>query len=197
MDTKRRIASRFTATSLSIVACVFLLGAWAQPSAAGTHIVIHGGDAAQARSVEWAVGRYRAAGLQGMPELDVYLHTPREACGGYLGTFEQGRIDLCTGESSELYARKFALHELGHAWVKANLSDATRERFLRFRDLAAWNDWSIPWKERGTEQAAEIIVWGIGEGEISPLLPLPIDDDDDLLAAYVMLTGRAPINPAI
>ena len=40
-----------------------------------------------------------------------------------------------------------------------------------------------------------MIAWGLGEGEVTPLLPLPIDIDD-LVEAFTLLTGRAPITPA-
>ena len=192
MDTSSRIASRLTTAALSTAICITLLAPGTRPKRAETSIVIHGGDTAQVQTVEWALRRYRAAGLQGMPALDVFLHTPHEACHGYLATFQDGRIDLCTGDSSEPYARKVALHELAHAWAKANVVSGVRERFLKLRNLAAWNDFSLPWKERGTEQAAEIIAWGLGEGEITPLLPLPIDPED-LIGAYTLLTGRGPL----
>ena len=196
MDTTNRIASPFTTAALSLAVCLTLLAPGTPPTAAGTPIVIHGGDTAQVKTVEWALRRYRAAGLQGMPTLDIYLHTPREACKGYLATFQEGRIDLCTGDSSEPYARNIALHEFAHAWAKANVDDGLRERFLQLRNLAVWNDFSLPWKERGTEQTAEIIAWGLGEGEVTPLLPLPIDPEN-LIEAFALLTGRAPLNRAI
>ena len=84
MDTSNRIANRVTTAALSLAVCLTLLGPGTPPQAAGTPIVIHGGDTAQVQTVEWALRRYRAAGLQGIPTLDIYLHTPREACKGYL-----------------------------------------------------------------------------------------------------------------
>jgi len=47
----------------------------------------------------------------------------------------------------------------------------------------------------GTEQAAEIITWGLGEGQISPLLP-EATDAPTLARLYELLTGREPITPA-
>lgn len=70
-----------------------------------------------------------------------------------------------------------------------------RERFLKLRNLAAWNDFGLPWKERGTEHAAEIIAWGLGEG-VRPLLPLPFDPEE-LIEGYTLLTGHAPLNRAV
>jgi hypothetical protein len=63
------------------------------------------------------------------------------------------------------------------------------------RGIAAWNDRSFDWKERGTEQAAEIITWGLGQGEITPLLP-EITDPETLARPYRLLTARDPITPS-
>jgi hypothetical protein len=72
-----------------------------------------------------------------------------------------------TKDSSEPYARKYALHEIAHAWTETNVAPGILRRFMEIREIGAWNDQRVPWKERGTEQAAEIITWGLGEG--SPL----------------------------
>jgi hypothetical protein len=69
-----------------------------------------------------------------------------------------------------------------------------QERFLRLRGLSIWNGVSVEWKERGIEQSAEIIAWGLGEGGVPPMLPLPIDPQG-LLQAYMLLTGQVPISP--
>jgi hypothetical protein len=105
------------------------------------------------------------------------------------------RIDLCTKESSEDYARKYALHEIAHAWAETNLDPGVMRRFIEARGLDAWNDKRFPWKERGTEQAAEIIAWGLGDGEIAPALGEPLESKA-LAGLYDLLTGRAPITPA-
>jgi hypothetical protein len=60
---------------------------------------------------------------------------------------------------------------------------------------AAWNDRRYDWKQRGTEQAAEIVTWGLGEGEIAPLLSTRVDAET-LASLYVLLTGHAPITLA-
>ncbi len=165
------------------------------PVAAARPMVISGATAAEERTVDWAMRRFRVGGLEGLPPLEVVLHGSRTACDGYLGLFFAGRIDLCTEGLLEPYARKFALHEMAHAWIEANLPDEQLVRFLRIRGIATWNDQRLPWKERGAEQAAEIITWGLGEGEIAPLLPTPVDAET-LASLYVLLTGRAPITLA-
>ena len=87
---------------------------------------------------------------------------------------------------------KYALHEMAHAWTEANTDTAILERFMDIRGIAAWNDRSFDWKQRGTEQAAEIIAWGLGEG-VSPWLP-DQPEDRELADLFELLTGRQPIN---
>lgn len=194
MDTTTRTGK--IAAFILVLASSATLGTQTHPEPERAPIRIHGADAAQERTVDWAVRRYAEAGLQGLPELDIYLHTSHEGCRGNLGYYHRGRIDLCTKDSSEAYARKFALHEMAHAWVETHLDAQTRERFLGLQQVGNWNDLNQPWKERGTEQAAEVIAWGLGEGEVSPLLPEP-PDTANLIAAYVLLTGQQPITPAV
>jgi hypothetical protein len=158
--------------------------------------VIHGADAVQGRAIDWSIRRYREAGLDGMPDLEVYLHRSHEECNGGLGVYHAGRIDLCTATSSEPYQRKFALHEMAHGWIETNVDGAILHRFMITRGIAAWNDRSYDWKQRGTEQAAEIVTWGLGEGEIAPLLP-ETTDPETLARLYRLLTARDPINEIV
>ena len=195
MDTATRTHSRRIALLLCLITAATILGG--QRSApAREPLVIHGANAAEERAIDWSVRRYRTAGLDGMPDLEVYLHGAHEDCNGGIGLYHAGRIDLCTKESSEPYQRKFALHEMVHAWTEANVDAAVLERFMDARGIDAWNDRiADDWKERGTEQAAEIITWGLGEGEIAPLLP-EITEAPTLARLYELLTGRRPITPA-
>jgi len=66
-------------------------------------------------------------------------------------------------------------HELAHAWEGAALDDACRERFLQLRRLHAWAGDDVEWKQRGVEQIAEIVAWGLGDGTMAPM----IDGDRD------------------
>lgn len=194
MDT----ATRTLANRIAFIVCLALAAlafGSRTPVVAARPMVISGATAAEERTVDWAMRRFRVGGLEGLPPLEVVLHGSRTACDGYLGLFFAGRIDLCTEGLLEPYARKFALHEMAHAWIEANLPDEQLVRFLRIRGIATWNDQRLPWKERGAEQAAEIITWGLGEGEIAPMLPTPVDAET-LASLYVLLTGRAPITPA-
>ena len=186
---RRRIAL------LLVVAAAGMTLAGHRPAPAREPLVIHGADAVQERAIDWSIRRYREAGLDGMPDLEVYVHRSHEECNGGLGLYHAGRIDLCTATSSEPYQRKFALHEMAHGWIETNVDGAVLDRFMDIRGIAAWNDRSYDWKQRGTEQAAEIVTWGLGEGEISPLLPEAVRAPN-LARLYELLTGREPITPA-
>ena len=194
MDT----ATRTLANRIALIVCLALaalaFGSRA-PVAAARPMVISGATAAEERQVDWAFHRYSEGGLTHMPPLEVFLHRDHDACNGGIGLYYSGRIDLCTKSSSEPYQRKFALHEMAHAWAETNVDARTRERFMDVRGIASWNDRAEAWKERGTEQSAEIIAWGLGEGEIAPLLPTPVDAET-LASLYELLTGRAPITLA-
>jgi hypothetical protein len=194
MDTATRTISRRIATFLSLLVAASILGGQ-RPAPAREPLVIHGADMAQERAIDWSIRRYHEAGLARLPDLEVYLHRSHDACDGGIGLYHAGRIDLCTEDSSEPYRRKFALHEMAHAWTEANVDTAVLERFMDIRGIAAWNDRSLDWKDRGTEQAAEIVTWGLGEGEIAPLLP-EATDAPTLARLYELLTGREPITPA-
>lgn len=203
MDTATSTWIRRTALGLGILATVAFAGDHHSAARPGTptrpevpapQLVVIGGEADDEAAIDWALHRYAAAGLDDMPPLEVHLHPSDEPCNGGLGLHHAGRIDLCTMDSSEPYARKYALHEMAHAWAGVNVGEEVLARFMEIRGLDAWNDRTNPWKERGVEQVAEVITWGLGEGEIQPLLPAATATSE-LAYLYEMLTGRPPIAP--
>jgi hypothetical protein len=200
MDTATRTLTRRLAlvACLAVVALAFGARAFGAPSPATAPrpLTIDGATAAEERAVDWAFHRFGQAGLGNLPALEVHMHRSHEQCQGGLGLYFGGRIDLCTKDSSEPYQRKFALHEMAHAWTETNVADDVMRMFMQRQRVDAWNDRSFPWKERGTEQAAEVITWGLGEGDITPLLP-EVPDAETLQSLYEMLTRRAPITPAL
>lgn len=195
MDTATRTRSSRIALIVCLILAAAILGSQRPAPAAQHSLWISGATTAEELAVDWALHRYRLAGLEDMPSLDVYLHRSHEACNEGIGLYHAGRIDLCTKTSSEPYQRRFALHEMAHAWTEAHIEGAILNRFMEIRGIAHWNDRSDDWKDRGTEQAAEIITWGLGEGEIAPLLPETVDVRT-LAGLYELLTGREPITPA-
>ncbi|HKX75576.1 MAG TPA: hypothetical protein VJR05_09320, partial [Acidimicrobiia bacterium] len=71
------------------------------------------------------------------------------------------------------------------------------ERRLAFQQLRGWEYWNnyqeASWHENGTEQAADIIVWGLLD---RPIKPIRITDNScaELMAGYLTLTGRLPLH---
>src|SRR5262245_31410200 len=194
MDTTTRTWIRRTAAALAIAAAAMTLGA-TRAAPALDPATFHGAGAEDEAALDWALHRFRSAGLRNLPPLEIHLHRSKDACNGGLGLYYLNRIDLCTKDSSEPYARKYALHEIAHAWTETNVEAGALHRFMDLRRVEAWNDKRFPWKERGTEQAAEIIAWGLGDGEIAPLLPEPLKPDA-LAGLYELLTGRTPVGSA-
>lgn len=107
----------------------------------------------QARLDE-ALALFRHNGLA-LPDLEVRFFDDKDGCKGHFGLFQQRyspwRISIC----SDL---PFVLtHELAHAWEAANLDDEDRRRYLELRALTSWNDRDVPWRDRGSEDAAFVI----------------------------------------
>jgi hypothetical protein len=194
MDTGTRTLATRIALIVCLAAAALAFGPKG-PAETPRPLTISGASAAQEQAVDWAFHRYGEAGLENMPPLDIHMYRDHGPCNGGLGLANQGRIALCTKSSSEPFQRRFALHEMAHAWIATNVPGDVLRAFMQRQRVAGWNDRSYPWKERGTEQAAEVITWGLGEGEIAPLLPTVLDAET-LASLYEMLTDGVPITPA-
>lgn len=109
-------------------------------------------DADVVETVEWAVGRYLAAGLQ-LP--DLHISVPA-ACQGRAGSYVVGggEIRICS------VGRRLVLHEMAHAWDDHGQVD--RQAFLAARGLDEWYEWNVDDKhESGGEQLAHLLAWGL------------------------------------
>jgi Zn-dependent peptidase ImmA (M78 family) len=141
---------------------------------------------------EWALARFERAGLR-LPPLAIAFHDVKQPCDGHFGFYRSGtpaQIDICGFNWNRFLTtpKKTILHELGHAWAGANLTEESREDFIRFRGLDTWGDDQTPWQEQGSEQAAEIIAWALMDKEL--LLGTIRDADPRSLAqAYELLTS--------
>lgn len=147
----------------------------ASPAAGGTReratVTLHGGaDWRWYDDVQDALERFEGAGL-GAVIADVHVWTAdqTEPCQGHAGWFsvpETGsRVDLCvdyhdTNLGAEL-RDKLVLHELAHAWIHTNLDDSTRQEFMDLRGAAGWNDPDHAHTSRGTEIAANTIMYAL------------------------------------
>lgn len=132
-------------------------------------VTVRGGTDEQRQLAHWAVSRFRAADLV-LPTVELRFHTDPSACGDHFGFYRAGIVNMC-GINVNLMARRNLLHEISHAWVEANLTEEQRERFLRFCGITSWNSPSVDWRERGSEQAAEILAWYLGERILTPTVP--------------------------
>ena len=200
MDTKGRLASRFSTTAaLSVAACMlsFTMTRTA-PATDGIRgpdqvgVTIHTTSPAAEELGAWAVKRYRSAGLT-LPEIDLYFHTNESGCRGYVAYQIDGRIDFCGRLAMEPGPQRIVLHELAHAWCDANMDEASRARFIDQRGLVSWNGSSTDYKARGYEQAAEIIAWGLGVGSPTPVIEGQTDPSG-LTVSFRLLTDLEPAN---
>jgi len=156
--------------------------------------VIHTDNAELEALSAWALGRFAEAGLD-LPSIDLYFYSNNKPCKGYSALHRRSeagsQIDVCSvTRTPKLEAT--ILHEMAHAWAAHTLTDTQRQAFVELQGLDTWHHKETSWNERGTEQAAEIIAWGLGETSWSPRW-IPNNDLASLTTAYQHLTGANPI----
>ena len=185
-----------TATVALCAISVVCVGA-SQPTAArGPAVTITGITPAQATLVEWAMALFATAELR-LPDLGIVGHDSTDACMGRNGmhVVDDGRstIHICTRDAGRIQEFLF-LHELAHAWDRANLSAERRLAFLEQRGLAEWNNLDTDqWHDRGGEHAAEIIAWGLIDRPVG-IVRISGTSCVELLAGYVTLVGGPPLH---
>ena len=142
------------------------------------------GTERQQELLEWALNRYQSAGLR-LPELEFRLHSDREPCGGNQGFLTRDTtpwlIALCTDE------RFVFLHELGHAWAAFSLTETDKSVYTQRQGLESWNNAHTAWADRGSEDAANTLAWGLLDEPITFLTadgPLAQRNE-----AFLLLTG--------
>ena len=115
-----------------------------------------------------------------MPTIEVEFHSDDQACNGADGLFRASqdpvRIGVCTPN------RYIILHELAHAWDYYTLSNEMRDQFMELRGLSEWSSHQVPWSERGIENLAEIVTWGLHE---QPLMADAVEKEQ----LFRMITG--------
>ncbi|MEA3510840.1 MAG: hypothetical protein U9R51_05340 [Actinomycetota bacterium] len=153
-----------------------------EPDVSTRWVTVVGGTGDQREAADWAVTHFVDAGLD-LPQLVVAIHTSDEPCDGFDGAFRSretpARLDVCNPH------RLIILHELAHAWDHHMLTDSIRLKFMNLRGLTSWNDATTPWKERGIEDLAEMLVWGLRQfsGTAS------FDKQPEKEAAFALITG--------
>lgn len=119
--------------------------------------------------VDDVVDRFAANGLAIQTPPLVSFHVSLDACAGNLAYWrnEDGidHVRICwTHEDPAVEAivqTQALTHEFGHAWVYENTDRATRAAFVEATNSASWADRADDWNVRGTERAADLIVWAI------------------------------------
>ena len=150
-----------------------------------------------ADAVSWSMGLFEQAGFELPPLRYVFHGDDPEACAGRPGVHHahdgESVIEICTSEMS-IATQIMILHETAHAWVDRTLTEDRKATFQRLRGWTHWRNYdAVAWHENGTEQAAEIIVWGLID---RPLAMIRIDQNscEELDAGYRVLTGEAPLH---
>ena len=146
---------------------------------------------AQEELIHSGLKTYERAGLR-LPGIQFIGFDDKEQCNGRVGmAWRRGRetqIWLCTRETGP-FENWVVLHELAHTWDYEMLTPDVRDEFLELRDLEGWR--AGEWHERGSEQTAEIIVWGI-IGHPVEMTRFDNTGCSELRQAFLTLTGEEP-----
>ena len=145
---------------------------------------VSGGDADDHRRLDEALQRFSDELLE-LPDLAVIFYDDEVECAGHEGLFQKShtpwRILICTNLEC------VPTHELAHAWEAANLDDDDRAHYMARRGLAGWNDQSLPWIERGIEDAAFNLQQNLTVS--NPAIDSAVWQER--VQAYELLTGRS------
>lgn len=182
---------------LIIVASTLLSLPRSEATATVTGIVTDNVTATDQAAYDTAIDLFTSAGFD-VPTLRAEFHSTTDACQGYRGLHVRGEdgiatIHVCAVEAdAERQATRRArvlLHEMAHAWVDQNVTQEAKAVFLTLRGLDSWADGSHDWEHRGTEHAAEVVVWGLQDGDYRPHFLIANTDRDEMAAAFRVLTG--------
>jgi hypothetical protein len=147
--------------------------------------------------VDWALDLFDQADME-LPPLAIEHHGHDTGpCHGHSGIHRPGEtrntIVLCTDQAGP-GTEAVVLHELAHAWVDHNVDQQRRDAFQAVRGFDHWRDYTAAsWYENGTEQAAEIIAWGLFDRPRA-VIRIHQNSCDDLVLGYHTLTGRPPLH---
>ena len=158
---------------------------------------------AESALVDWAKDRFAQAGLE-LPELTVRFDPSRQLCGNNDGLYQHTAnaervVTICAPEidtfAAQLQRRRTLLHEFGHAWDFANMSDEDHDELGRILGADAWNDHDDVWEDRGVERFAETFVFALLD---QPRRQLKVDVEcSDLVSAFSIATGAGPVGPGL
>ena len=161
----------------------------------------------------WLFDRYLQAGI-GLPDVAAVWFPPAPECderGGlaiesdarYEGRhtivvcFTDDRLEYDRSESGWFpTAASYGLHELAHIWMVDRLNDDVRAAYLEMTGLSVWRGAEAEWADRGVEQAAFTIPWGITDrSDVVWPIYFPEASCEDLADRYRLLTDHDPVTP--
>lgn len=169
-------------------------------------IEIRNGTPALDRLVAWGFDRFVDAGL-GAPAVDAVafdasahaVQCADRRHGLALDLGEATQLYLCFEEEQacadedcdelRLRVRQLMLHEIGHAWLNDHVGEQTQQAFVDLMGLEGWRGESIRWSERGVEQAANVLAWGVTDERVDATGDTACAE---LTAAFELLTGERP-----
>lgn len=144
-------------------------------------------DATDTDGIDVAVQAFEDAGWP-LTNLEIRVGG-EDGCGGHAGvhSVENGHdvVEICTD------AQFVLLHELGHVWSDLYLDDERRQEWLELRGLDSWSD--ADYYGRGTEQAADIIAFGLLDTWHTPTSIAP-NDRKSLIESFKWLFGIEPVH---
>ena len=170
-------------------------------SAAGQRTEVHNGAPGANDLVRWAMARFPAAHLTA-PEITSVAfseeaHRPQCSSGRWglaLQIGSSSRIYLCSavGTTATPYEQQMLLHELAHAWMWQNVDESSQQQFVTRMHLPAWDGTGVAWDQRGIEQAADVIAWGLTDQPVESGVTAN-HFCADLAQMFKLLTGAAPL----
>lgn len=175
----------------------------------GSTIDVINGSPQLERFLAGGLERYSTSGLEA-PLIGSVTFAPVPACenrDGIVFANDSGHPDLviCKNEvevcdpspddcaTFRRQPRQSVLHELAHVWLLANEDELKQREFMSLMGSATWHDSNTRWFERGVEQAAEIIAWGLMD-EPTTAGRIGNPPCETMMDGFRILTGIEPPN---
>ena len=156
--------------------------------------------------LDWAFARFELAQLVEPPVGSITFASAMPGCTGRSGWAEPdlGHVDLtiCLPEDKMLRringivvttpGKLCVLHELSHAWLLQYATDQYQFEFLEHSGLDLWYGSELAWHERGVENAAETLAWGLMD-RILPMIRISDPPCESLRQGFRILKGTGPV----
>ena len=146
----------------------------------------------QVANVEFALSRFAEMGLE-LDEFEVRYFSDAEECASDTGRARAGYLAFGNGRYVVYNCGTVftLLHEMAHVYDVQSLDEATRQAFLAERGLVSWTH--DEWAHAGGEHLADVLAWGLQDGNVRPSRTTP-NDDESLYKAFVVATGSDPLS---